>query len=383
MSATDRLTKWYGGYIGRHPYVILGVVILLTAAGQYGNTLIKTVVEDNSDIIPDTYPEISSINAIGDEFGGTDSGLIVLEVDPSTTGSDEPRDVRDQRVIEYADLLAKKTKSLDVVTDTTSIADLVREGTHIPKTPNLVNSILSKNPETASYVSDDYTMTLVKINFLSSVDYTHAYDDVEQVLYTTKPPQGVKETLSGDFAERTVLSREMGPDMARTSQFSLIGVLFIAILIFWSLRHGLTSLTAISFGTIWTFGLMGFLGMEVTNVTSGGASMIMGIGIDFGIQVTSRFRIEAAKRKRLDDAMAETMRAVTMPMGTTTLAALIGFSAMSMGEMKILSDLASMMSLGVLCCMMAAVTLVPALLILGERYFGWFSWGKILKIKSR
>ncbi|MBU0762159.1 MAG: MMPL family transporter, partial [Candidatus Altiarchaeota archaeon] len=118
------------------------------------------------------------------------------------------------------------------------------------------------------------------------------------------------------------------------------------------------------------------------NVTSGGASMIMGIGIDFGIQVTSRFRIEARNRRNLPAAMAETIRAVTMPMGTTTLAALIGFRAMSMGELKVLSDLADMMSLGVLCCMLAAITLVPALLVLGDKYLGWFSWSKIFKIKK-
>jgi uncharacterized protein len=374
MNSMDALTSRYGKFVGEHAFMTLLLVVAITLLAQYGNSLLESVVEDNKDMIPDKYPEIRALNDIGNEFGGMETGMIVIEINPKTLGSDEIRDVRDPRIVEYALLLAKKVQQMDYVMEATSLADLISEGEHIPRTERVIKSRLAANPRTRAYVSNDYTMTLVRMDFRDSFEHPQAYDDIQAVIDSTPAPAGTITNQNGEYAISTVIGRDMGPDMARTSQFSLIGVLIIVVFMFWSLRHGLTSLTAIAFGVIWTFGLMGLLGMQVTNVTTGGASMIMGIGIDFGIQVTSRFRIEKKRLKDIAASMSETIRAVYAPMGTTTLAALIGFRAMSMGELKVLSDLADMMSLGVLCCMMAAITVVPALLVLGDKFFDGINW---------
>ena len=65
--------------------------------------------------------------------------------------------------------------------------------------------------------------------------------------------------------------------------------------------------------------------------------------------------------------MVEPLSATFIPMSTTTLAALIGFRAMSLGKLTIMGDLGNVMSLGVLATMCTAITLVPALLIISEK----------------
>ncbi|RMF90400.1 MAG: RND family transporter, partial [Methanobacteriota archaeon] len=62
-----------------------------------------------------------------------------------------------------------------------------------------------------------------------------------------------------------------------------------------------------------------------------------------------------------------TLSAVIAPMSTTTIAALIGFRAMSLGTLKMMGDLGTVMSLGVLASMVAAITLVPSLLMISEK----------------
>ncbi|TAN39045.1 MAG: hypothetical protein EPN24_05590, partial [Candidatus Methanoperedens sp.] len=47
----------------------------------------------------------------------------------------------------------------------------------------------------------------------------------------------------------------------------------------------------------------------------------------------------------------------------TTLAALIGFQAMSLGRLTFLADMGTMMSYGVAACMVAAITVVPAIIL--------------------
>jgi predicted RND superfamily exporter protein len=91
--------------------------------------------------------------------------------------------------------------------------------------------------------------------------------------------------------------------------------------------------------------------------------MIMGIGIDFGIQVVTRYRLELPD-KSPQEAMALTLSKVIIPMLTTALAALIGFRAMSLGKLTFLADMGTMMSYGVAACMVAAITVVPALIVI-------------------
>ncbi len=369
MEGNKGLAWMFGDLVGSRPYAIIVLIILLSALAQYGNSMLKQKVEDNSDMIPDTYDEISSLNKISDEFGGVKSGNMVVEIEPVVGGSNEVRDVREPKVMEYVRLLAENAALVESVESAASAADMVEVEGRIPHSIQSIKDALAKNPQSQTYVSSDYTMTLVKLSLMPDAVDEEVYDDMTRVVESTPAPAGVKASLSGDFATSTSMHRTLSPDMARTSMFSMVGILFIIIMMFRSLRYGLTSLTAIIFGVTWTFGLMGLLGWEVTNVTSGGASMIMGIGIDFGIQIVSRFRIELRKLK-IREAMAETVRVVAMPMGTTTIAALIGFQAMSMGELKVLSDLGRMMSIGVLCCMIAALTVVTSALVLGEKYLG-------------
>ena len=62
--------------------------------------------------------------------------------------------------------------------------------------------------------------------------------------------------------------------------------------------------------------------------------------------------------------MAVTLNNVIVPMLTTTLAALIGFQAMSLGKLTFLGDMGTIMSYGVAASMVAAITIVPALIII-------------------
>jgi len=94
--------------------------------------------------------------------------------------------------------------------------------------------------------------------------------------------------------------------------------------------------------------------------------MIMGIGIDFGIQIVNRFKQER-KQHEIEKAMEVTLLNVFTPMLITTLAALIGFRAMSLGQLTLLGDLGNMMSFGVLFCFIAAVTAIPSVLVISER----------------
>jgi len=218
------------------------------------------------------------------------------------------------------------------------------------------------------YVSNDYETALIKINLaeMSEEEKEELIRELKEIIWETEKPAGVKTGITGGPVVTEELKNQILPTMQRTSTLSLIGIFIIVCLLFLSLRYGFVSLLAITFGVIWVYGFMGLMEMPITSTMSGAISMIMGIGIDFGIQVVNRFKQEMGKHSP-EKAIEITLSNIFFPMLITTLAALIGFRAMSLGKLTLLGDLGNMMSIGVLACFVAAITLVPGVLVISER----------------
>ncbi len=230
----------------------------------------------------------------------------------------------------------------------------------------------NKNPTKLNqfryYVSDDYKTSIIRINLaeLNEEKNEDFIEDLEHIVSETEKPAGIDVGLTGNPIISKELKNQVKPTMQKTSTFSLIGIFIIVCLLFLSLRYGIISLLAIVFGIIWVYGVLGLTGMSINSTMSGGISMIMGIGIDFGIQIVNRFRQERKKHK-IEKAMKITLSNVFIPMLITTLATLIGFRAMSLGQLTMLADLGNMMSYGILFCFIAAVTVIPSVLVISEK----------------
>jgi len=218
------------------------------------------------------------------------------------------------------------------------------------------------------YVSDDYTTSVIRINLveMNEEQKKDFIDELKHIISETEKPAGLNTGITGDPVVSEELKNQIMPTIRTTSTFSLTGIFIVVCLLFLSLRYGIISLLAIGFGIIWVYGVLGLSGMPISSTMSGGISMIMGIGIDFGIQVVNRFKQERKKHK-IEKAMKITLSNVFVPMLITTLAALIGFRAMSLGQLTLLADLGNMMSFGVLFCFIAAITVIPSVLVINER----------------
>ncbi|MGB2842849.1 MAG: MMPL family transporter [Halobacteriota archaeon] len=58
---------------------------------------------------------------------------------------------------------------------------------------------------------------------------------------------------------------------------------------------------------------------------------------------------------------------ISYPMCITTLVAVIGFKCLAFGKLPVMEDMGTMMATGVVFCMVAALTVVPAILVLFEK----------------
>ncbi len=362
----------YSRFAARHPFRVMGIVMLFSVVAMSGVKSVAMEPTRFTDFFPPTLEVMKTFNLVEDEFIGSRSMLIVVEQDEEA-GDAALRDMREPEVVRYVDQLAEKVKDVELVKGATSLANIVKSTNgRIPNSKRSIENVLSSAPQSGVYITKDYSITVVRIS-LGDVEgrEDELMNDIRNIIETTTPPPGIKAEATGDPAIAVVFKESTGPDMSRTSKYSFAGILIITIGIF-SLRHGIIPLLSIGLGLFWAFGLMGILGISISSSMAGFASMVMGIGIDFAIQVVNRFREEMAAAydggmPKPEEALSKTLSNVIAPMSTTVLAALIGFRAMSLGELTIMRDLGNVMSLGVLTSMMAAITLVPSILMLIEK----------------
>ena len=362
----------YARFVSHHALVVLAIFFIFTIFTGYQASLMETAGTSQEDMLPEDIEVINTFELIADQFAGSFvTATIAVETEPRYAKSDEIRDVRDPEVLRYVDLLAERAKLVYGVVGAESAADVIRgvNGGRIPASLRSVKSLLEHNEvaeqRISNYISDDYSLTVVRLNLLEDIDVEEVVEELREVI-NIKKPQGVSVEISGDPVIEVTMQELAEETMGMTSFVSFALIILILIIIFASIKYGLIPLLTIVFGLIWAIGTLVLAGFEITPQTSGVMAMIMGIGIDFGIQVTKRFRFELRTQKR-EDAMVDTLKNVFYPMTITTLAAVIGFKCLGLGKLPAMADMGTMMATGVVFCAIAALTVVPAVLVLLER----------------
>ena len=132
------------------------------------------------------------------------------------------------------------------------------------------------------------------------------------------------------------------------------------------------ALLPVAMGLAWTFGLMGALGIPFNPVNIIAPTLLIGIGVTNGIQILNRFTEE----QHPSILGKSTGKAVLVSALTTCT----GFGSLVLAQHEGIGSLGVVMAAGAAFCMIAAVTVLPAVLILLTRSgfklaHGWLSAG--------
>jgi len=361
----------YSKLIVNHPYIVLIIAILLSIGSLSVFNLIKIDNPDVDEILPSDFAVVSAMNKLGDNLGGGEGTafMIVVELDPEL-GSNSIYDIRDPEVVRYTKLLKEQIINVEDITGASGLGDNVytlNDDKAVNKLDD-VKKIVDDNPITfGRIVNDKYSLTVIRVFANEGFDVGELQVEVQKIIDNTPKPTGVKTLLAGESIAGKISEDLTGPDSSKTTMISLLAIIMILFLTFRNPMYTLLPLFTIIFGVIWVYGFMAVTGIKMTNFSSGAIAMIIGIGIDFGIQTIMRFKQELAEAKPVL-AMQKTMENVLKPMFITTLASVIGFYAMTLGDFIILGELGKIMVLGVIFCFIAAVTVVPVFSILWETH---------------
>lgn len=357
-----KIIRKYSDFVSHHYFVVLTIFIIFSIIMFIGVQNMEMQSQDYNDMLPENYDVIKAFNLIEDEFGSSSSGTIVVRIEDSYANSNEPRSVLEPEVVRYLLVLENYFSYIDDVNSVNGFGQLVKNEYEI--IPNNINEIRgSYDAYGQSYISPDESMALIKLNLDADIDSEIFTEEISELIEGIDKPSGVRVDLAGEVFEEVIAMGQIEPEMAKTSMIAMIAIIVILLFLFRSLKGVIFPLSTILFGIFWTMGFLGLIGSGLSSMTSGAISMIMGIGVDFGIQVMNRYNQEL-KNSEKRKAMSNTLNGILIPILTTTLACLIGFRAMGLGELSMMAEMGNIMSYGVAFSMLAAITIVPALLVI-------------------
>ncbi len=139
-------------------------------------------------------------------------------------------------------------------------------------------------------------------------------------------------------------------------------IVFILLLIdFRSVWMALMGMVPLVCGAIWMVGIMESLGMMITYVNIMAIPMIVGIGIDDGVHILHRYRIEGDGH--IPDVLASTGKAVLL----TSLTTMCGFGSLMIAEYRGFSSMGSLLMIGVGACFLTTVLILGSLLCIHRK----------------
>jgi len=172
--------------------------------------------------------------------------------------------------------------------------------------------------------------------------------------------RSVDPDVTGDPVQLYELEELLKNSYLQAAKYSLVAIALLVLLHFRSFGAVILSLLPVGIGALWLAGLMGWLGIPVNLANIMTLPLVIGIGVTNGIHILNRFAEE-----RTPNILARSTGKAVLVSGLTAIA---GFGSLIIAKYRGIHSLGCIMSAGIAACMIAALTLLPALLNLIGRW---------------
>jgi len=146
-----------------------------------------------------------------------------------------------------------------------------------------------------------------------------------------------------------------------------VGIMVVVLFAVFRARWRLLSLPAVLVGCVSAFGLMGFLGIPLTMVTISGLPILIGLGVDFAVQVHSRIEEETFASDSAEIGVERTARRLGPALAIAAVAACIGFIVLRLSDVPMIRDFGSMLAVGAVIVFVTSIVLISSVVYLRER----------------
>ncbi|HRZ97359.1 MAG TPA: MMPL family transporter [Paludibacter sp.] len=356
-----------GTFVTVHPksvIILFAVFFLLTSSGL----IFFRVAPDSNRVLPKNHSFNRAISIADEHFGGSKMISVMY------TG-----DAKSPELLNKMNYCEMELKKMPQIGSVTSLATIIRkmstalndsssaEFDKIPQSGDAVAQYIelySMNADAddiEQFVNFDYTKTLMTIQYRAK-----KLSEINQILEKLKTINGNDQTnitVGGYSLVEKEISESIVNGQIYSLILALIAIIILLSLIFKSVNAGIIGSLPLVFAVFCTFGLMGWLGIELNMVTALLSSISIGLGVDFTIHIFWRIKWELSRGNNYAGSIISTLKTIGRGISINALSVMLGFSVLFFSLFPLIQSFAFLIIISLFLCLMSALILIPALCI--------------------
>lgn len=344
-------------------------------------------VEINNDIkvfLPDDHISKVTNRKIEDIFGESESLVAAVSVKEGT--------IFDTHNLEEIESLSQELENIDQVDEVTSLTSVdFIEGTsegmlvenlvkEIPETEKEKNQIKKKLLSWDFYknnlYSDDYKASQILITLkdsLSTEEKSKVYYQIKGITEDYEHSR-FKTYIAGAAAVNVRMGDSMLQDIKILIPFIIVVLIVVLYLFFQSILPVFLIMLTVLISSIWSVGLMAYLGINLTLVSTVIPVLLIAVGSAYGIHILSHYydylsEVEGElKENEHREIVLKTIEQLGRPVFLAALTTAVGFGSLASSEIVPIKSFGIFTAIGIAAAFVVALFLIPSLLMLFYQY---------------
>ncbi len=317
------------------------------------------------DMAPEGIPELEKLQDYSDNFGGASFNALLIETDPQGLTYPETIDaiydmemeMKNAGVDAYS--LASEVKKINDILERDAIIE--RIGSFIG-----VDTLIFDMVAEAGLVNEDFSKTIMIVYVPLGI----SMEETESLVNTVNsiasaadiPHNGQVSQLTGQDAINVAINKKLTDEQTRSMIIAILLVLAALIIIFGSSIYGFLTMIPVAFVLMWEPGFLVALDIPLSVVTISIASIMIGIGIDYGVHITHRVREEMARGLSKTNATKIAIEKTGLSLVEAACTTIAGMSAI------FFINIAALQQFAIVIVLMVALSCIGATLILPVFY---------------
>ena len=359
-----RISQALARFIERRPWLFIIIAVLISAAAVPGLTMLETETGFSALVSPEA--KISQDDARYQEQFGGEAITVLLEGEIDVIFSEDNLEV----LADFEQMVTDDARYLGV---NSPIGILTAAQEQAGMTGQVVvRAVLYDSEGNISeimqpFIPDDshVLMVVTPQGNMSDDAALRATRDIE-AFFSEHPLDGVSARVISSAGLVDGISVGIGSNIKILLSLSVVVMMLILIFLF-RVRWRLLSLIMVGVSALWTFGLMGYLGVPLTMATMAVLPILIGLGIDFSIQFHNRYQEEVTRSRTVAEAIITSISRMFPVVGIALIATIIGFITLYISDVPMIQDFGMVLAIGIVISYIVALFLLHSIVYIADR----------------
>jgi len=169
--------------------------------------------------------------------------------------------------------------------------------------------------------------------------------------------------ITGSPFVRDVEQSSSRNSLYRSIPIAAVASFLVLLIAFKSFRYAFVTILPIGLVVSWLYGIMYIGGYSLNLVTATIGAISIGVGIDFSIHITQRFR-EEIRKNNTETALSKTLNGTGIALLGSAISSIAGFIIMGFAPMPMFASFGKLTAIMIFLALISSVFVLPSLLVM-------------------